>query len=60
MYFASSAFQNSENFVKLKILQVNLPGAPELIEELDDEIAEVKATNKQPEDEYDELDQPYQ
>jgi hypothetical protein len=29
----------------LKISQANLQGAPELIEELDDEIAELEATN---------------
>jgi hypothetical protein len=51
MSFASSSFQNSENVVKLKISQAFFPGAPELIEEVDDEIAEVEATNGQLEDE---------
>jgi hypothetical protein len=57
---AFSAFQNLENFVKLKISQANLPGAPELIEEVDDENAEVDAKNGQHEDENEELEQPYQ
>jgi hypothetical protein len=60
MSLASSAFQNLKNFVKLKILQANLPGAPELIEELEDEIAEVDATNGQLGEETEELAQPYQ
>ncbi len=60
MSLASSAFQKIENLVKLKISQTNPLGAPELIEEFDDEIAEVDATNGQFDDENDKLDQPYQ
>ncbi len=60
MSLASSAFQNLENVVKLKISQANLPGAPALIEELVDEIADVYATNGQLDDEHEELAQPYQ
>ena len=59
MSLASSAFQNLENFVKLKISQTNLQGAPALIEELEDEIAEHDATNGQLGDEYEEIAQPY-
>ncbi len=60
MSLASSAFQNLENFVKFKISQANFPGAPELIEELEDEIAELDATNEQLGDENEEFAQPYQ
>jgi hypothetical protein len=54
MSLASSAFQNLENFVKLKISQASPQGAPVLIEELEDENAELDATNGQHEDESDE------
>ncbi len=60
MSLASSAFQNLENFVKLKISQTNLSEASALIEELEDEIAELDATIGQLGDENEELAQPYQ
>jgi hypothetical protein len=44
----------------LKISQANSPGAPELIEELDDEIAELGATNGQLGDENEEHEPPYE
>ncbi len=44
----------------MKISQAILPGAPELIEELDDEIAELDATNGQLGDESEELGPPYE
>ncbi len=44
----------------MKISQASLPGAPELIEELDDEIAELGATNGQRGDENEEPEPPYE
>ncbi len=44
----------------MKISQANLLGAPELVEEVEDEIAEVDATNGQLDAENEELDQSYQ
>ncbi len=60
MSFASSAFQNPENFVKLKISQTNTSGAPELVEEIADESAELDDTNGLLDDEITKLEEPYQ
>ncbi len=60
MSLASSAFQNPENFVKLKISQTNTPGAQELVEEVGDEFAEYDNTNVQLDEEIGQFEEPYQ
>jgi hypothetical protein len=57
MSLASSAFQNLENFVKLKISQANPQGAPALIEQHEDESDEHEDTHEEVDDENEEHEQ---
>jgi hypothetical protein len=60
LYLASSAFQNLENFVKVKISQTSTSGAPDLVEEVCDGSAELDDTNGQLDDKNEKLEVPYQ